>query len=149
MKKAVIDTGPIVAAFDQNDQWHQRVREFLRDFRGILYSTVAVVTEVCYLLDFDVRAQKDFLEWIARGGLKILDLESEDYLRIRELIAKYRDLPMDFADGSLVALCERIGVQEVVTLDRDFELYRFQKRKKFKNLLEFDHVKVGKKIKRI
>ncbi len=39
---------------------------------------------------------------------------------------KYRDLPMDFADASVVAAAaERLATQQVFTLDRDFYVYRF------------------------
>jgi uncharacterized protein len=40
-------------------------------------------------------------------------------------MAKYQDLPMDFADASVVAAAERLGTRQVFTLDRDFYIYRF------------------------
>jgi uncharacterized protein len=44
---------------------------------------------------------------------------------------KYRDLPMDFADATLVALAERIGSKRIFTIDSDFLLYRWQDKHAF------------------
>jgi len=53
----------------------------------------------------------------------------------RELMKKYKDLPMDLADGSLVVLAESKNLEKVFTLDhKDFKIYRFARDKKFKLL---------------
>ena len=40
-------------------------------------------------------------------------------------MAKYSDLPMDFADSTLVVLAEELGTRLVLTTDRrDFRIYR-------------------------
>lgn len=50
---------------------------------------------------------------------------TEAMSRMRELMKKYRDLPMDLADAALVAVAEREKVRRIFTLDRrDFEVYR-------------------------
>ncbi len=55
--------------------------------------------------------------------------------RIRELMAKYRDRPMDFADAALVRVAERERIETIFTVDRsDFEVYRLFGRKRFKIL---------------
>jgi len=41
-----------------------------------------------------------------------------DWLRIAELAAVYRDLPLGTADASVVAAAERLGITRVATLDR-------------------------------
>ena len=68
-KKVVADTGPLVALFDGGDRHHQRATDFISHFEGELVSTLAVITEVCHLLDFNAQARLDFLEWTRRGGL--------------------------------------------------------------------------------
>ena len=52
---------------------------------------------------------------------------------IHELVNKYSDLPMDYADASLVALAEELSTNLVFTLDRkDFGIYRIKSRRHFK-----------------
>lgn len=51
---------------------------------------------------------------------------------MRELMGKYRDLPMDLADASLVRVAERDGIATVFTVDRrDFSVYRIYGRRRF------------------
>ena len=55
-----------------------------------------------------------------------------DLQRMAELMAKYADRPMDFADASLVATAERLRLERIVTLDRaDFTIYQLYGRKPF------------------
>jgi predicted nucleic acid-binding protein len=62
---------------------------------------------------------------VERGALTLLPLETSDLPRMRDLMQKYRDLPMDLADAALVCVAEREKVRRVFTLDRrDFEVYR-------------------------
>ena len=84
-----------------------------------------VVTEALHLLNFSWRAQNALWEMIAAGEIEIMALGIEDVPRIRELMHKYRDLPMDLADGALVRVAERERLRRIFTLDRrDFQVYR-------------------------
>ena len=57
--------------------------------------------------------------------------------RVRKLLDKYADLPMDYADATLVALAEELGTAAVFTTDRtDFSIYRLKDRKPFHILPE-------------
>jgi predicted nucleic acid-binding protein len=48
-----------------------------------------------------------------------------DWLRIAELAARYRDLPLGTVDASVVTTAERLGVTEIATFDRrDFTVVR-------------------------
>ena len=71
------------------------------------------------------------MEWISRGAVEIYDIQNNDFKRLKDLTQKYRDLPMDFADGCLVAIAEQLGIQEIATIDSDFEVYRMNRNKKF------------------
>src|SRR3989339_467902 len=92
--------------------------------------------EIQDIYDFSIKAQSDFLEWISRGGLSIINLDHHDFSRIKDLMLKYQDLPMDFADGSLVAACEKIESHFIATIDKDFEIYRFYDKKTFHNVFD-------------
>ena len=52
--------------------------------------------------------------------------------RCRTLIEKYSDLPMDFADATLVVLVEELNTDLVFTLDQAFQVYRVRGRKQFR-----------------
>jgi predicted nucleic acid-binding protein len=133
-KRIVIDSGPLIALFDKDDKYHGKALKFIKEFKGELISNCAVITEVTHLLDFSVQAQVDFLRWVYNGGVSLADVISEDLLRIIELTEKYSDLPMDFADASLVVLCERLNVRDIASVDRDFSIYRTEKKKPLNNL---------------
>ncbi|KAA6182217.1 PIN domain-containing protein [Thiohalocapsa marina] len=133
MPSIVVDSGPLIALFDGSDQYHARAVGFLRGLRHPLVTNLPVITEVVYMLDFAPQAQRDFLFW-AEGALTIDTETSSDLSRIRALLEKYSDLPADFADVSLVALCERLRITTVASVDSDFTIYRMQDRRGFRNL---------------
>lgn len=132
--EALIDSGPLMALFDRDDKYHKSSIEFIKGFRGKLISTTAVITEVCYLLDFSVKVQIDFLTWLRNGGVHLSELKQIDLNRIIQLTQKYSDLPMDFADSTLVAVGERLNVSQIATIDSDFYVYRFHQKHAFKNI---------------
>lgn len=124
MQKSILDTGPIVALFDRSDHYHLDIFNFMQGFYGKLYSTLPVVTEALYLLDFNIETQLDFLKWLESGAIEIVDITSNDLYRIREMMDKYRDVPMDFADATLMLISERLNLKDIISLDNDFFVYR-------------------------
>lgn len=79
-----------------------------------------VITEVAYLLETRVGVETEvrFLGDLAAGELVPEQVESADWLRIAELVAAYRDLPLGSVDASIVAAAERLGAGTIATLDR-------------------------------
>jgi len=135
MKKILIDSGPLIALFDSSDKYHSKVIEFLKENKLQLITTIASITETLHLLDFNRNAQIDFLEWVSRGGVDIQNIENPDFQRLKDLTEKYRDLPMDFAYSCLVLLAEKLGLNTIATIDRDFTIYRIKGKKKFKTVI--------------
>jgi predicted nucleic acid-binding protein len=133
----VVDSGPLIALFDGSDAYHVRAVEFIEGLDGRLITNLPVITEVVYVLDFSPQAQRDFLAWVEQACAIDTGTPS-DLPRIRALMAKYADLPADFADASLVALCERIGSTTVASVDSDFTIYRTASRQVFRNLFFAD-----------
>lgn len=133
--RVLVDTGPLVAWFDANDTYHASVSRFLDRYEGELLSTWPVLTEICHLLPESILP--GFMMWVARGGLTIADLPPSSALALADRMGKYADLPMDLADASLIWLAENLGVLNVLTLDRrDFGVYRTDRGKSLRNLLE-------------
>ncbi|HEY2406135.1 MAG TPA: PIN domain-containing protein [Polyangiaceae bacterium] len=127
----LVDTGPLVALFDPSDAAHTAcTQELGRLERDRLVTTLAVLTEASYLLDFSQRAQQALLTFVARGALDLADFDARAVERSALLMSKYQDLPMDFADATLLVLAEALGSARVFTLDRhDFGVYRLGRRK--------------------
>lgn len=120
------DAGPLVALIHGDDQHHERCKEALRGLREPMLTAWAPFTEAMYLLGFSSDAQQLLWEMLSTGALRLATLDSaEDLARIRALMRKYSDLPMDLADAALVRLAEREGIRRIFTIDRrDFEIYR-------------------------
>jgi predicted nucleic acid-binding protein len=131
----LIDTGPIVAFFDKDDRCHSLCLEVLKKIRHPLVTTWPVITECFYLLNFSWEVQESLWGYIQRGGVEIYPLDREMEIRCRDLMKQYRDLPMDLADATLVAVGEKIEASTVFTLDhKDFSIYRLKHKKGFKLL---------------
>src|SRR5690349_12822772 len=112
-KDIALDAGPLVALFVPDDIHHERASAFIAHTSVPTFTTMAVVTEVMYLLDFSVRNQLRFLEWIGRGATEVLFHEARDWNRYSELVKKYQDFRPDFADVTLVTACERRQTRRV------------------------------------
>jgi len=129
---AILDTGPWVALIDRSESRHLDCVRWLKDFRGHLYSTEAVLTEVMYLLNFSTNAQLAALDFIVQSIVEIVPADIESTKKSKTLIAKYSDLPMDYADATLVCLASETGIRNIVTFDqKDFSVYRLRKAKSF------------------
>jgi uncharacterized protein len=72
-------------------------------------------------------AAKKLLEIVNRGDIVVQHINLTDFQRIAVLMKKYLDLPMDFADATLVAVAERLNCKRIFTIDaRDFHAYRYK-----------------------
>jgi hypothetical protein len=135
MNGVLVDAGPLVAVLNGRDRHHRVCVDALRRMRAPLLSTWMPVTEAMYLLDFSMAAQDALLEMVERGALQIVELLPDDLPAIRRLMKKYRDQPMEFADASLVQVATRLGLNEILTLDRrDFSVYRLARGRSFRIL---------------
>jgi predicted nucleic acid-binding protein len=121
----LVDTGPLVALIHEDDDRHQACKETLLTLTEPLGTVWPVLTEAMYLLSFSWEAQMALWEMIETGAVEILALGKDDVARMRDLMRKYRDLPMDLADAALVRVAERERLRRIFTLDRrDFQIYR-------------------------
>ncbi len=128
----LIDTGPLVALLHADDQNHARCVKALRSLQEPFGTVWPVLTEAMYLLNFSWEAQAALWEMIVTESVTILPLDREDAPRMRELMRKYRDLPMDMADAALVRVAERENLRRIFSLDRrGFTVYRPQKLGRF------------------
>lgn len=131
--KCLLDTGPLVALLHAGDTRHASCAEFIKQFTGQFLTTEAVLTEAMALLA-DLRGGPSaILDFFLRGGAVLVPQSRQSLQRARELMEKYGDLPMDFADATLVALAEELSAADVFTLDRrGFRVYRWSGRNAFR-----------------
>jgi len=123
------DAGPLVALVDRGDQHHRRCAAALRTLREPLATVWPALTEAMYLLADLPPGQEALWEMIERGALQLLALGLSDIPRIRELMQKYANRPMDLADAALLCVAERQGIRKFFTIDRrDFQAYRLHGR---------------------
>ncbi len=132
MTDILMDTGPWVALIDRSEKKHKECSEWLEQFRGKMFSTEAVLTEVLYLLNFSYEAQAKAIDFVLTGTVMLIPLSVENLEKARRLMLKYKDIPMDFADASLVVLANDLKISHIATLDKkDFGIYRIGNKKYF------------------
>jgi predicted nucleic acid-binding protein len=132
MRGVLVDAGPLVALIDAADGAHQSCVDTLRQLHDPLITVWPAFTEAMYLLRGSWRGQRALWSRIEDDALAIAPLDSGDAPRLRELMEKYRDLPMDMADAALVRVAERDGLTQVFTLDRShFSIYSPGRRRRF------------------
>lgn len=130
----LIDAGPLIALLDRADTDHGVCAEALRTLKGPFVTTWAVMTEAMHVLRARAgpEASEALLGLVGRGDVEIRELPPTITPRLLSLLRKYRDVPMDFGDATLVVLAEELNLAQVFTLDRDFRVYRFRGRLHFR-----------------
>ena len=129
---AILDTGPWVALIDRSESRHTECVQWLKKFSGRLYSTEAVLTEVIYILNFSITAQCAVLDFVLKSVVEIVPSSTDSFKKTKNLMKKYADLPMDFADATIVCLATETGMQNIATFDKkDFTIYKLPKKKSF------------------
>ncbi|MGD9384568.1 MAG: PIN domain-containing protein [Desulfobacterales bacterium] len=90
-----------------------------------LYSTEAVLAKVLHLLNFSVKAQTAAIDFVLKKVVEIIPSSIESLKKAKNLIKKYSDLPMDYADATIVCLAVDTGIHDIITFDqKDFNIYR-------------------------
>lgn len=128
----LVDAGPLVALIDRGDASHEACVAALKTLRDPIVTVWPAFTEAMYLLGGSWAAQKALWSRLETGALGLAPLDETDAPRLRELMEKYRDLPMDLADAALVRVAERESLTGIFTLDRrHFSVYRLGRRRRF------------------
>lgn len=124
----LVDTGPLVALFDPSDRDHEVTHSVLGSISEPIYTTEAILTEVLHMLEAGSKGSEGVKEFILQGYISLSPISNIALERCFELMDKYVDLPMDFADATLISLAEQFKTDKVFTLDfRDFRTYRIKK----------------------
>ncbi|GAA1774477.1 type II toxin-antitoxin system VapC family toxin [Luedemannella helvata] len=116
----LVDTGVIVAAADRTDTHHRTCADLLQNFDGPLITSPLVIAEDAYLINRELgpTAEQALYTAIIDDALIVETLTHTDWVRVRDLVGRYANLPLGGTDASMIALAERFGVAQVATLDR-------------------------------
>jgi len=120
----LFDTGPLVALLDRRDQWHEWAVPQMKMVRLPWLTTEAVITETCFLLAGLPTALKQIEAYAQSGALRLLSTEGNGLALTLALMQRYANVPMSFADASLVMHAEVLPQACILTLDNDFAIYR-------------------------
>jgi len=131
----LLDTGPIVALLDRNERYHQKSMAAIQELRKPLATCEAVIAEACYLLRDLSGASETVIENVEKGVFQIALTLPKSAAAVRRILRKYRDLPIDFADACLIRMAEELNTCEILTLDSDFDIYRWNRTRSFQLLI--------------
>ena len=128
----LLDTGALIGLLDRAQTVHKACADFYNDWNGQVVTSEAVITESIHLLSGTRDGGTACTDFILQGGIFVFPSTEASLKRCRQLIEKYSDLPMDFADATLVVIAEELGTDLIFTVDHDFRIYRIRGRKHFR-----------------
>jgi hypothetical protein len=129
----LIDTGAILALLDRSDRWHDRCVGALEELPLPLGTSAAILAELFHLLDPGSKELQAAWDFLRSGAVTVFAIDDSDLPALEELMKKYQDRPMDFADATLVYLARRESLVTILTVDHaDFETYRISGRRRFR-----------------
>jgi predicted nucleic acid-binding protein len=127
MASVLVDTGPLYAIADRDDDWHDRTVRFLEANRDDLVVPVSVLPEAAYLLaaHLGAAAERQLVQSVLNGEFAVEQLISADLRRTLELLHQYEKARIGFVDATVIAVAERLKIPRILTTDRrDFSLIR-------------------------
>ncbi len=131
--RGLIDTGAILAILNPKDLWHGRCLDAFRAMKLPLATSAAVCAEIFHLIDRYPNGRELAWQFIRSGAVTLLPITDSDAADLDQLMTRYSDRPMDFADATLVRLAERESLSAILTIDHnDFETYRIGRRSRFR-----------------
>ena len=128
----LLDTGAFIALVNHSERRHAECVAFLDGWSGTIVTTEAVLTETLYLVGPRWQTQSICLEFLFRQAFVLIPQSLASLRRAAVLMERYRNVPMDYADATLVALGEELNTNRIFTLDRrGFSVFRLNQRKSF------------------
>jgi predicted nucleic acid-binding protein len=135
VKAVLLDTGCIVAALDRSERNHDACKAALTDIDAPLVTCEAVIAEACHLLRRMRGAPDAVIANVETGAFQVPFRITSAAPAVRKLLAKYKRVPMDFADACLVHLAAELDTGRILTLDDDFDVYRWKRSRPFERLV--------------
>lgn len=135
MTPILLDTGVIVALLDRSERQHESCVAALYSVSGPLLTCEAVIAESCHLVR-DIHGAKDaILQNVSAGVFQMPFQLSRAASEIQRILRKYKDRDVDLADACLIHLATELRTGDILTLDSDFQVYRWGTNKPFRPLI--------------
>lgn len=122
--RVIVDTGPLVALLNKSDHAHAWVMQQMTDCAPPLVTCEAVLAEATYLTRQVSGARIALIEMVGEGFLSLGLAISDQHAALLSMLRRYANVPMSLADACLVRLAELHPQSPILTLDRDFAVYR-------------------------
>lgn len=122
--RVVVDTGPLVAFLNRTDRHYKWVVDRAATLLPPFLTCEAVISEACFLLRHIPHAPDALLELVRRKLVAVPFQLDPEIATIKKLMMRYANVPMSLADACLVRMSEQYAGSVVLTLDRDFRIYR-------------------------
>lgn len=138
MNIIILDTGPLVAYLSLSDKFHGWAKNRFKEFTCPLVTCQAVISEACFLVRNIPNGREAILEMVERSLIQTefnLNIEAK---ALKELIHKYQNVPMSLADACLVRMSEIYENAKILTVDKDFNIYRKNKKSPIPCITPFD-----------
>jgi predicted nucleic acid-binding protein len=132
IRNVLLDAGPLAALMNPRDQWHEWVRSQFAEIQPPLRTCESVVSVACFLAR---RAEGGVDRILALAERRVIAIDfslKEQFDEVAALMRRYADVPMSLADACLVRMSELIDGSTILTLDRDFRVYRRHRRERIR-----------------
>ena len=124
-KRAVADTGPLIAIVRKRESAHKKCVAAMKAFQPPLLTCWPVITEAAWLLRNEPGGLKAIAGLVASGSFELVELDEVALHWIVAFLERYASIGAQMADAALIYIAERKGIETVFTLDRrDFSIYR-------------------------
>ncbi|OGL46527.1 MAG: pilus assembly protein [Candidatus Schekmanbacteria bacterium RBG_13_48_7] len=126
--KVIVDTGPIVAYLNKNDKYHEWTVAQFAQTEPPLFTCESVLSEACFLVRHFQDGAANILKLLERRLLNVRFNFDDEISATKDLLNKYKNIPISLADACLVRMSEQINGSVIFTLDSEFKIYRKNKR---------------------
>jgi predicted nucleic acid-binding protein len=128
----LLDTGGLVSLLDRSQTRHRACVRVFEKWSQPVLTTEAVITEATHLLGRIPGGASLVLKFVLDGGAVLVPGSDGALRRADAVVRRYANLPLDYADATLVVLAEDVGSPHILTLDRrDFSTLRWGKSRAF------------------
>lgn len=120
---------------DRSEQYHAACRELVETAERPLVTCEAVIVESCYLLRNIKGAPQRILANVSSGAFQLPITFSSAVEPVMKILTKYSDREIDLADAFLIHIANELSAGDILTLDRDFHVYRWGRNQPFNMMI--------------
>ena len=131
----LLDTGPLVALLSSDDRDHSVAEQLFAQCLPTFRCCEAVIAEACFLMRKVHPSGPAEVIALGKKGVYEISLSlSDHWSHVETLLRKLEDRPTSLADACLIRCAEIYEEPRILTLDSDFDVYRWEKRKRFERI---------------